>query len=137
MKINMKWLIGRRLKNIEKQDYTWLVLLDDGSTITTESLWRLITENGIIISLEDHGQKFGLAAPLDAIKIMKETIEQKTIKEFKIESRTGDLSILFDNAAELQFLVDSSGYENWHIVHGSQEVICMGSGKLHEIDNKT
>ncbi len=133
----MKWLIGRRLKNIEKQDYTWLVLLDDGSTITTESLWRLITENGIIISSEDHGQKFGLAAPLDAIKIMKETIEQKTIKEFKIESRTGDLSILFDNAAELQFLVDSSGYENWHIVHGSQEVICMGSGKLHEIDNKT
>ncbi len=67
---------------------------------------------------------------------MKETIGQKTIKEFKIDSRTGDLSIIFANAAELQFLNDSSGYENWHIVHGAQEVICMGGGKLHEINNK-
>ena len=134
MNIDLNWLIGRRIKELQKKDFTWLVLLDDGSTITTESLWRLITDNGIKISSDDHGQKFGLSAPLDAIKIMKETIGQKTIKEFKLDSRSGDLSILFDNADELQFLNDSSGYESWHIVHGNQEVICMGGGKLHEMD---
>ncbi len=136
MKININWLIGRRLKTIDKHDYTWLILLDDESTITTESLWRLITDNGIKSSSEDHGQKFGLSASLDAIDVVKKTIGEEIIEQYTTNPKTGDLILHFANATELQFLADSSGYENWHIVHGDQEIICMGGGKLQEIDNK-
>ena len=137
MKINLKWIIGRRIKDMGRQDYTWFFVFNDGGSITTESTWRLVTAEGIKVTSEDHDQKFGLPVPLDAIGVLKKTIIEQTIEQYKLEPRTGDLSLLFGNACELQFLNLSSGYESWHIVHGAQEIICMGGGKLHEIgDNR-
>lgn len=118
-----------------KQDYTWFFVFDGGGSITTESTWRLVTAEGIKVTSEDHGEKFGLPASLDAINIIKKEIGQQKIEQYKLDPRTGDLSLILDNTSELQFLNLSSGYETWHIVHGAQEIICMGGGKLHEINN--
>jgi len=136
MTINLKWLIGNRVKNIGKQDYTWFFDFDGEGSITTESTGRLITVDGIIATSEDHGHQFGLPAPKDVIDIAKKTIGQHTIKQCDLDPRTGDLSLHFEDNYELQFLNLSSGYESWHIVHGAHEIICMGGGKLHEFDNK-
>ncbi len=136
MTIDLKWITGQRIKDIGKQDYTWFFDFDGGCNITTESTWRLITVDGIKATSEDHGHQFGLPAPLDVIDVAKMTIGQQTIKEYDLDPRTGDLSLHFEDNCELQFLNLSSGYESWHIVHGSHEIICMGGGKLHELENK-
>lgn len=133
MTIDLKWLIGNRVKDMGKQDYTWFFTFDGGN-ISTESTWRLITAEGIKATSEDHGHKFGLPAPLDVIDVTKRAIGQRTIRQYSIDARTGDLSIQFDGDCELHFLNLSSGYESWHIVHGTQEIICMGGGKLHQFE---
>jgi hypothetical protein len=136
MNIDLKWLIGSRIKDIGKQDYTWFFTFDERDSITTESTWRLVTSAGIKATSEDHGHKFGLSAPLDVIDVAKKKIGQHTIKQYNLDPRTGDLSLHFEDNSILQFLNLSSGYESWHIVHGAHEIICMGGGKLHEFKNK-
>ncbi len=136
MKIDLKWITGQRIKDMGKQDYTWFFEFDGSGSITTESTWRLVTAEGIKATSEDHGHKFGLPAPLDVIDVVKKTIDQQTIKQYNLDSKTGDLFLYFDNNCELQFLNLSSGYESWHIVHGAQEIISMGGGTLHEFENK-
>jgi hypothetical protein len=133
MTIDLKWLIGNRVKDIGKQDYTWFFDFDGGGSITTESAWRLVTMEGIKATAEDHGHKFGQSAPLDVIDVTKNTIGQHTINQYTLDARTGDLSLHFDDNCVLQFLNLSSGYESWHIVRGSKEIICMSGGKLHEL----
>jgi hypothetical protein len=115
------------------QDYTWFFDFDGGGSITTESTWRLVTTDGIKATSEDHGHKFGLQVPVDTIEVLKKTIGQQTIQQYKLDTTTGDLLLLFGSKCELQFLTLSSGYESWHIVHGAQEVVCMGGGKLQEL----
>lgn len=136
MTIDLKWVIRNRIKEIGKQDYTWFFAFDGGGSITTESTWRIITADGIRATSEDNGHEFGLSAPLDVVDVAKKIIGQQTIKQYALDPRTGDLSLHFEDNCELQFLNLSSGYESWHIVHGAHEIICMGGGKLQEIENK-
>lgn len=134
MKVELKWIIGQRIKEMGKQDYTWFFDFDGGGSITTETTWRLVTAEGIKATSEDHGHKFGLPTPLDVIDVTKKAIGQETIKQYNVDPKTGDLLLYFDSNCELQFLNLSSGYESWHIVHGTQEIICMGGGKLQKLE---
>lgn len=127
---DLTWLVGQQLKAVEKKDYSWFFTFDDGS-ITTESFWRLITEDGVVVTSEDHGHQFGLPAPVDAADVVKTKIGEKTVEQFALDERTGDLSLHFGDI-NLQFMTTSAGYEGWRIVHGPQEVICGGGGHLLE-----
>jgi hypothetical protein len=51
----------------------------------------------------------------------------------ELRENTGDLLVRFNNGASLEFLNVSCGYESWRTVHGSQEVICKGGGRLQEL----
>jgi hypothetical protein len=135
MKPDFSWFVGRQIKEIGKQDYTWFFLLDDGSNICTETFWRLVTSDGVAVTSEDHEQKFGLPAPVDAGKSAMEKIGDHSVERFELDERTGDLSLSF-GANTLQFLTTSSGYENWRAYHGNQEIICMGGGRLLPIETR-
>lgn len=64
---DMTWLIGRTINKVEKLDYSWFFVLNDGGSIATESPWRLVTSQGIVVTSEDHGHPFGLPAPVNAV----------------------------------------------------------------------
>jgi hypothetical protein len=128
---DLTWLVGRQLKVVEKKDYSWFFTFDDGSSIATESFWRLITTDGVAVTSEDHGQQFGLPAPVDAAELAKTKIGGTTVDRFTLDEQTGDLSICFSDKT-LQFVTTSAGYEGWRTVHGSQEIVCGGGGRLLE-----
>jgi hypothetical protein len=132
-KPDMTWLIGRTIKNVEKVDYSWFFVLDDGSSIGTESPWRLVTVNGIVVTSEDHGHPFGLPVPVNAAERIIKTIAQCPVSRFELRNDTSDLVLHFVNDVLLEFLNLSCGYEGWRTVHGQQEVICMGGGGFTEI----
>ena len=127
---DMTWLVGRTLKSVEKIDYSWLFVLDDGSSVGTESPWRLVTAQGIVITSEDDGHPFGLPAPVNAADRVTNTIGHNRISRFELRERTGDLVLYFAGDASIEFLNLSCGYDGWRTVHGRQEVICMGGGRL-------
>ncbi len=84
---DMTWLVGRTIKNVEKQDYSWFFVLDDGSSIGTESPWRLITAAGIVVTSEDDGHPFGLPAPVNAADRVTTTVGHEPIDRLRVERR--------------------------------------------------
>ena len=112
MQADLDWLIGRRLRNVYKKDYSWFVTLDDGGSIGTEGAWRLVTAEGVFVTSEDHGHLFGLKTPVDACQRATAQIGKRPIERYEVDARTGDLSLSFGNATTVQFLQLSCGYEN-------------------------
>jgi hypothetical protein len=136
MKTDLTWLVGRRLKDVEKRDYSWFFVLDDGNTIATESVWRLIIPQRIVITSEDDGQSFGLTVPVNAAQKVKDYLGQNQIVRFELKEPTSDLILHFSNDHTIEFLNLSCGYEGWRITYGPKEVICMGGGGLTEFAPK-
>jgi ABC-type multidrug transport system fused ATPase/permease subunit len=131
-KPDMTWLIGRTIKEVGKQDYTWSFIFDDGSSIGTESYWRLVTARGIVVTSEDDGHPFGLPAPVSAAERVTQTVAESPIEQFDLSDRTSDLVLHFANDATIEFLNLSCGYEGWNSIHGHHRVICMGGGGFTE-----
>jgi len=126
----LKWFIGRQIKNVEKTDYTWSFIFDDHSSICSEGPWRLVTSDGIVVTSEDHGHQFGLPAPVDACQRILAEIGGKPVEGFAVKEMTGDLTLFFEEAVSVQLLQLSCGYENWRTVHGVEQVFCIGGGSL-------
>lgn len=136
MSPNLTWLVGKRLKDAAKQDYTWSFTFFDGGWIGTESGWRLVTADGIAVTAEDHGHVFGLPSPVDAGARVQLAVEGKKIRAVRIADRTSDLILEFEEGVSLEFLNLSCGYESWHTQHDSEEVICQGGGQLVTLSKK-
>jgi hypothetical protein len=136
-KLDMTWLVGRIIEKCEKIDYSWFFILDDGSSIGTESPWRLVTANGIVVASEDDGHPFGLPAPVNAVDRVTNTVGHNPIRRFELREGTSDLVLHFAGDAVIEFLNLSCGYEGWRTVHGQQEIICMGGGKLAKVGGGT
>jgi hypothetical protein len=130
MSTDLSWLAGKRLVEAAKKDWTWFFTFADGGSIATESDWRLVTKSGIEVASEDHGQIFGLKAPVDAGERVITATKNKKIIDYRIAERTSDLVVRFEDDVSLEFLNLSCGYESWRAQHDEEEVICMGGGQL-------
>jgi hypothetical protein len=128
------WLIGRKVKSVEKADYTWFFVFDDDSSIATEDTWRLINAGQVVVTSEDHGHRFGLPSPIDAAHKAMLEVSEDAIQQFEVDVRTGDLSLYIRKEKILQFLQLSCGYESWHAASVTHEVICTGGGSLFILD---
>jgi hypothetical protein len=131
MKPDMTWLLGRRAADVQKRDWSWFFTLDDGSVIATESTWRLVGPAGVIVPSEDHDQQFGLPDPVNAVTTGKAQLAQRSVTQFSLDTRTGDLILDFGDVA-LHVLCLSCGCESWRATHGRQNLYCTGGGKVIE-----
>lgn len=123
-------LLGLRLLSVSKLDYTWIFRFADGSLVLTESSWRLVADKAVRTSSEDHGQQFGLPAPVDAAKRVSSKIGRGQIVAASISAISGDLVIEFKGGVVLQFLQMSAGYEAWTLVLRGDEYHCVGGGHI-------
>jgi len=133
MKPDLKWMIGLTLTAVEKVDYTWAFKFNDKTGITTESPWRLSGPKGIVATSEDHGHKFGLSIPVNAEQILIKEVVGKAIENVTVKEPTGDL-ILAVGPSFLEFLCLSMGYESWHLTSTNLELVCVGGGRIEQIE---
>ena len=136
MPTDLTWLVGKRLVETAKVDYSWHFAFSDGGSIVTESAWRMITGKGIEVASEDHGHLFGLKEPVDAVARVLTATKEKKILEVWIAERTSDLVVRFEDEVSLEFLNLSCGNESWRAYHEGDEVICMGGGQLAIFPNE-
>jgi hypothetical protein len=121
---------GARLQTVEKKDYSWFFTFTDSVSVTTESPWRLMTSDGIVVTSEDHGQQFGLPSPVDASARVLSILYNGPIRTSRIDTSTGDLFLSFSEGTLLQFLQMSCGYEAWRLCVGDDNFICTGGGEI-------
>lgn len=128
-----KQVIGRRLLSVEKKDCSWFFGFGTGVFLTTEAPWRLIQQGCVAVSSEDHGQQFGLPAPVDAAREVLSRAGACAVEIASVASDSGDLIVQFSGQIYLQLLQLSSGYESWRLSVDGSESICMDGGNIAHV----
>lgn len=122
-------LVGEQLRSVEKRDFSWFFGFSGEVSLATETFWRLINEDRIVVTSEDHGHQFGLPEPVDAASVLS-SIVGRSVEGAGIDASSGDLTIEFSGHVRLQLLQMSGGYESWRLSCLGSETICAGGGKL-------
>jgi hypothetical protein len=129
------WLVGRRFHSLSRREYDWVAVFDHDATIVIECLWRLVRSDRIQVTSEDHGQQFGLPAPLDAAAEVNTRIAEAAVEAVDVRQGLLDLTVRFSTGYSLQIVPNSSGYEAWNASNGNKQFIAVGGGELALIDD--
>lgn len=85
----------------------------DGTKLRA-TYWRLIVNDKAGVSSFDHGHKYGLPAPIDAIDELNKTLCNKLVTDTSLDSKTGDIVFRFSEGVVLQVL-NFTAFEVWEI----------------------
>lgn len=123
-------IVGARVSDIRRLDFTWFFSFDSGWTVATECYWRALTADRIAVSQSDDGQAFGHPKPIDAKAVARKTLTAPASR-CDIDPVCGDLLIGFTDGCTLQLFNESAGYEGWRASHGQERtLVAMGGGKV-------
>jgi hypothetical protein len=107
-------LEGRAVSKIEKlPPDNWVFQFGNGVVLSTQSQWRLLSPNAILLTSEDDGQQYGVPGPVDAVARIRELLESRVVSKVKVDQASADFNIYFDDETVLQIVNLSSGYEAW------------------------
>ena len=130
MLTNLHEFVAAALRSVEKLDYSWVFKFEEPLVIMTESPWRLVTPEKLIVAADDHAQWFGLPQPVDASECVLSRLASLVVKSVSVDDLTGDLFLYFSDKIYLQFLQVSAGYESCRAYTGLGQTICTGGGGL-------
>lgn len=94
----------------------------DGTRVEAQ-FWRLIKGREPLVSIFDHGQRYGLPAPVDAIGVLRGELGGRRIARAAMDEATGDLHLHFDEDLVLQ-VFNFTAYEIWSVAFSD------GTGEL-------
>jgi Family of unknown function (DUF6188) len=136
--VDASWFRGATLSKIElPQQYGWWFRFSTGASIMVECVWRIL-DRSIVVTSEDHQQKFGLPAPFDALARASELLVGDTVRDFILRHDSLDLAFTFSRGHRLDIVPSSAGYEAWQIVSPyRQHIIAIGGGRLDTYTDET
>lgn len=123
-------LLQQRFVGLVQRENDWVFDFDGQYQLVVECLWRLIEDNRIRLTSLDHGQQFGLPAPVDAVQVIESRLMNVMVVDVNLHDGTLDLRISFENGQILEVIPDSSGYEAWNFVGAHQQIVAVGDGDL-------
>ena len=130
---SLDWLRGRKFPRLEHREYDWVLVFDDKGVIVISCLWRLLERGHIRRTSSDHGQQFGLPAPVNVADETNRLLQSASIDSVTLKTSTLDIELGFSNGYVFQILPDSSGYESWIAYNNTSEFIATGGGRLDTI----
>jgi hypothetical protein len=113
--VDVSLLIGHRLDDVVKLDYSWEFVFSDRVSLQVECLWRLVVSGRLVITSEDDGQQFGLHAPVDCLEELRRQIIGAAVEDVKVRAGTIDISLGFGSGRTLEVIPTSAGYEAWQV----------------------
>jgi hypothetical protein len=89
------------------------ILFGDG-TVLNAQFWRLVKGGRPVVSIFDHRQKYGLPAPIDALRVLHDALSGRLVSDAAMEPTTGDLHFRFENDLALE-VFNFTGFEIWEL----------------------
>ena len=89
------------------------IRLSDGTAIDAQ-FWRLLRDSGAVVSIFDHGQRYGLPAEIDAIESLRGEVVGKPLTDATMDDKTGDLLFRFEGGLALQ-VFNFTDFEIWTV----------------------
>lgn len=127
-----KTLVGLACTRVTKVENSWhLSFGDRKACLRLDCPWRVLVDNAIRFADEDHGQQFGLPAPVDGEQRTCTLLQASPVIAATLRIGPGDIAIDFENGSHLEVFTNSAGYESWAFRDDNGfELIAMGGGKL-------
>jgi hypothetical protein len=132
---SLRWLVGDSVASVghDTDSETWFVRFASGSSVHVPGLWRILRDETLASTSQDHGHRFGLPAPFDALAALGQ-LEGKVVRTVAVRKDTGDLRLAFDGPLELEVINTSGGYEGWSAQHPELgSVFTTGCGELNSM----
>jgi hypothetical protein len=125
-------MVGRAFTEVSFHEPSpWYFIFGPDAHIGVECLWRIVGHDGVILTNEDHGQKFGLSAPLDAVAKGNQLLAGRIIAAVQLREATADVLIEFTEDLRLEIIPTSSGYESWQLRDPSgMSYVAQGGGQI-------
>ena len=127
-------LEGRELESVshDTECHEWVFAFAGQITLRVSAPWRITAGGEIRLGYEDHGQPFGLPAPLDAQERLDELAIGRRVNSVRATTQ-GDLIIQFSGDTSLEAFNSSAGYEGWAL-HGPGKrwLVGQGGGRIAE-----
>ena len=135
VELMLRSLKGKTLVGLDHPAERMWQLSFGSSSIIIECSWRILRQDTVVLGASDHGQQFGLPAPVDVMSEALRLLQAAAVEGISV-SRTADLSIKFSGNLQIQVFNDSSGYEGWNYSDtAGVTVVALGEGKLAIWDN--
>ena len=126
----LAWVAQHRLRSLSRRDNDWLFTFDGDAGLSVECLWRLLQDGRIVVTSKDHGQPFGLPAPVDAAADVNGRVGGSRVERVELREGTLDLELRFSDGRVLQVIPDSAAYEAWTAYDGRKRFVAVGGGEL-------
>jgi hypothetical protein len=99
-----------------------------GVVLSTQTEWRVLSQEAILLTSRDDGQQYGLPKPVDAEARVRELLESRVVANVDVDQASADFTIHFDNGTVLQIVNLSSGYEAWTLTSEGDLMIVGRNG---------
>jgi len=86
----------------------------DGTKLDAQ-FWRLTKGERPLVSIFDHRQRYGLPAPIDAFRVMRDELVGKQVSDVVMDKATGDLRFRFKGDVVLE-VFNFTAFEIWKLI---------------------
>jgi hypothetical protein len=106
------------------------------ASLAVDCLWRIKVDGRIALTSRDHGQRFGLPAPVDAHADASSRLKDRRVIEARLEESSADITLEFEGGQRLEVITDSSGYEPWNLRAPGVHLVALGGGGTANFSSK-
>lgn len=129
----LAWMIGLLFggAELDEQSGQWWFPLGDGRGLAVSCPWQIIAAGRVALASGDHGQQYGLSAPIDGPAKATQLLVGRNVESVSFAAGSSELEVCLQGDAALRTFNDSSGYEGWDLSGpGEARWICQGGGNV-------
>jgi hypothetical protein len=134
--MGVEWLNGRVCTRVYKNYPDNFTFEFGAGSLAVDCLWRIITDGKVALTSRDHGQQFGLPAPVDAYAAVVSLLDGRQVAEVRLAESSADLVVEFKGGVRLEILTDSSGYEPWNFHAPGVHLVGLGGGGVADFSSE-
>jgi hypothetical protein len=130
--VDLTWMVGRVVSQISPvEPIFWCFRFGPDASISVYCLWRIVENERIVLTSEDHGHQFGLPAPVDVVARITELLSGLHVAAVRLREATADMLIEFTDNLRLEIIPTSAGYESWLLRDPSgNSFVAQGGGEI-------
>jgi hypothetical protein len=131
--VSIEWLVEKKCTRVYEH-YPRNFTFEFGSgALAVDCLCRIVASGRLVLTSQDHGQRFGLPSPVDAYAEAESLLRDRCVAAVRLVAETNDLVIEFEDGSRLEVLAHSSGYELWNLTAPGVHLAAVGGNGIADL----
>lgn len=130
--VDLSWMVGRTITEVNfHEPAVRRFSFGRDASIAVECPWRILDHGRLVCSGDDHGQRFGLPAPVDAATDATNLLSAASVAAAQLREGSADILVEFSGHLRLEIIPISRGYEGWQLSDPfGMSFVAQGGGQI-------